>query len=160
MSRILQLADRLTDACKSADVFVLHNIWEHGFDDDDMLVLYGAARDKTSELYMRDHFHGGVICTSWLHAARVCVASASSASKQHVECLLDTAFDLVVFLGQRDGVPDDGSFEHAIRGLLHLGMTIGVDHIAARAHSLRCYGGWDVNSTATIYCTTPFHTVR
>ena len=146
MSRLSRLADRLADACNDADAFVLPDVRQHGFDDDDMLLLYEATRDKTSELYggiRNGGFHGGIICTAWLHAANAAVAKASAPPESiRIEELLDTAFDLVVFLGRRsEEVPE--SFDRAIRGLLHLGVALGVDHIDDRAHSLRGYGGWE-----------------
>ena len=147
MSRLSRLADRLADACNDADAFVLPNVRQHGFCDDDMRLLYEAAIDKNSELYWGEGgFHGGIICTAWLHAANAAVAKAPATSERiRIEELLDTAFDLVVFLGQRsEEVPE--SYVIAIRGLLHLGTALGVDHIDARAHSLRGYGGWDESS--------------
>ena len=49
-SHLVQLANHLTCACNAAGVFVLSDagIWNLGFTDDDMTLLYKAASDETS----------------------------------------------------------------------------------------------------------------
>ena len=159
MGYIMDIANRVDCACSALkenvkfgegekacyytiDVYVLKDVHEHGFTDDEMVALYEAVCDDTGELCSERGYPCNVLCTAWLHAARQMVKrGAEVSSSAEVLDMLNIADKVMRELGQRSGHPTDGSVAKAVQGCLSLGRAVGVHDIEKITEYFSGYGG-------------------
>ncbi len=111
---IVDLANRVSEACELANEHILIDIKPLGLSDNDLLRLYKAASDADSEI---GSFNGDIHCTVWFHVFKQVESKNDAFSECNLGSILTMGDTVWNFLDYRY---ETGAMDKAIVSCLNM----------------------------------------